>query len=189
MMTVGSAGAAIMTGDLDQTVGPNENFFVDLDGDGTDDFEFLHTTSFTGTAGYNNVRGAEPGNSIFITSSSSYARAFRGSESVTAGGSLASSALLAYMAFSSTTAGGNFGGSTPRYLGLRFNTTDFGVVNGWMRVSVPNSSFMQLHDWAFESNGGAIHVPDEIPEPSTISLMAAGAAGLALLRRRRKKRS
>jgi|GEM_PF-3429654 len=109
------------------------------------------------------------------------ARVFQGSESVDPEtiGSLAPFAPL------SLSGVGAFVGGQPKFAGLVFNTTDYGVVTGWVRVAVPNNSTIYIQDYAFETDGGPIHVPNEVPEPSTLLLMASGAAGLLALRRRR----
>ncbi|HEY3440226.1 MAG TPA: PEP-CTERM sorting domain-containing protein [Paludibaculum sp.] len=62
---------------------------------------------------------------------------------------------------------------------------------GWARANLqfnpPNgSSSATLIDWAYEDQANtAIQAP--IPEPSTLSLLALGAAGLAALRARRRQ--
>lgn len=190
LVGAGAADAAIMGDTINETVGPNDSFSLDLDGDGNFDYEFNASTSFTSTdttgggttwtttSAYASVMGLD-GNQVLV--SGSFARVFNGSESVSSGaGNLSTFASLTY-SFS-----GPFAGSTPRYLGLVFNTTDYGVVNGWARVAVPSGGQIFIESYAFETDGSPIHVPNEIPEPSTLLLMASGAAGLIALRRRRK---
>jgi len=190
LATAGAADAAIIGETINETVGPNDTFLLDLDGDGNDDFGFVGSTStfatgttssstFTSTSGYASVYGF--GNNQVFASGSNEARVFTGSESVSSGLSGGQSFVSLTTSF-----GGPFQGSTPKYLGLRFNTTDFGVVNGWARVAVPTLGQIEIESYAFESDGGAIHIPNEVPEPSTLLLMASGAAGLLALRRRRK---
>ena len=41
-----------------------------------------------------------------------------------------------------------------------------------------------VKDWAYEDSGGPIHA-GAIPEPGTLGMLALGAAGLAVWRRRR----
>lgn len=60
---------------------------------------------------------------------------------------------------------------------------------GWMRVEIDNAAGkFVVKDWAYEDVPGAgIATGDglPIPEPGTLGLLAAGAAGLTALRRRR----
>jgi len=188
-----AADAAVIGHTINETVGPNESFLLDLDGDGTNDFEFNGSTSFTSTS-----TSTPDGSTTFVTTTSAYAsvaglgdnrvlasgrfaRVFSASESISAGaGDTAPFASL------TSSFSGPFAGSTPKYLGLVFNTTDYGVVNGWARVAVPDGGEIFIESYAFETDGSPIHVPNEVPEPSTLLLMASGAAGLIALRRRRK---
>jgi len=183
------AGAAIVTGTVNATVTPGTGtFFLDLDGDNVDDFGFGVFTSSTSssTSAYVSAQG---NNGIFTTSGSfNYAQAFEGSQSVGTGTG-SSTNLNGHAVLTSSGSFGNFGGSTPRYLGLRFNATGgnaSGFVYGWARVAVPNPGEIRIYDFAYEDSGAPIHVPNEVPEPSTLLLMASGAAGLLALRRRRK---
>lgn len=178
------ADGAVITGNANATVNIGGEFFLDLDDDGTDDFRFAATSS--STSAYVSASGS---NGIYTTGGfHTYAQAFEGSDSVGTGtGSTRSFAVLT----SSTGSFGNFVGPTPRFLGLVFeattgpNSTQF--VYGWARVAVPNPGEIRIYDYAYEDTGAPIHVPNEVPEPSTLLLMASGAAGLIALRRRRKQ--
>jgi len=192
LSTAGVADAAIVTDVVDETVLFGDSFFLDLDNDGNDDFEFTATSTGSSSSGRAYVRG-QGSNGIFTTSTNwSYAQAFAGSESVGTGtGTTNSVGMLSSFTISSLGGGyGNFRGSTPRFLGLVFeattgpNTTEF--LYGWARVSVPTQGEIYIQDFAYEDSGAPIHVPNEVPEPSTLLLMASGAAGLLALRRRRK---
>lgn len=69
-------------------------------------------------------------------------------------------------------------------------TTDYGWVRLVYTVSANNApDRITAVDWAYGANGTEI-VTGEIPEPSTagLAILAAGAAGVAALRRRRKSR-
>lgn len=205
LVGAGVADGAIMGEHINKTVAPNTSFDLDLDGDGNDDFTFSGTsfttqtgystatpsggstfvTTSTFTYGFARASAAQPENGVFV-SSGSFARTFSDSESVSVSGP-GTQASAAQLTTSFGT--GPFAGSTPRFLGLRFNTTDFGMFNGWARVAVPSIGEIYIQDYAFESNGGAIHIDEDaqpIPEPGTLLLMASGAAGLLALRRRRK---
>jgi hypothetical protein len=58
---------------------------------------------------------------------------------------------------------------------------------GWIRVSVAEDfDSITIHDWAYQDDGSPITVGDQVPVPSTLLLLATGAAGLAGLRRKKK---
>jgi hypothetical protein len=83
----------------------------------------------------------------------------------------------------------------PQYAGIQFDTsgeTHF----GWMRAgaawdSQNYSAQMKIHDWAYESEPNTPIVvgatSSNVPEPSSLALCALGAAGIALLKQRRKR--
>ena len=183
-------GAAIVTDTVDETVTSSSgSFLLDLDGDNQSDFQFDVFAGSTSSSTSAYVRAAG-NNGIFATSTgfSAYAQALEGSQSVGTGTG-SSTNLNGHAVLTSSGSFGNFGGSTPRYLGLRFNATGgnaSGFVYGWARVAVPNPGEIRIYDFAYEDSGAPIHVPNEVPEPSTLLLMASGAAGLLALRRRRK---
>ena len=211
-LLTGAADAAVIHQTVDHTVNPGETFELDLDGDGTDDYvfgagalPFTSTTTSPGTGGPDNfaliagnsyVGGTGTFGAGVVVSSSTFgtgtgggtttasfgARVFQGSEYV----SPSSIGSLAPFAALSISGAGPFVGEQPKFAGLVFNTTDYGIVTGWVRVAVPNGSTIYIQDYAFETDERPIHIPNEVPEPSTLLLMASGAAGLLALRRRRK---
>jgi hypothetical protein len=77
--------------------------------------------------------------------------------------------------------------SESRYVGLSF-TSNGNTHFGWAEVSVElGSAALNVHRVAYNDEpGGPISV-DAIPEPSTMGLMLLGAAGIAVLKRRRRK--
>lgn len=89
---------------------------------------------------------------------------------------------------------GNFPASHTGFAGLAIasGATNGGTEYGWIRLEVFNGQNgypdkIEAIDWAVNNSGGPIEA-GQTPEPGTLalSLLAAGAAGIAALRRRRK---
>ncbi|TWT86646.1 PEP-CTERM motif protein [Pseudobythopirellula maris] len=87
--------------------------------------------------------------------------------------------------------GSEFDSSTDAFIGLSFpiggNAPEF-IHYGWIRVDIDNSAgTFVIRDWAYNPvpNRGIL-AGDKVPEPGTLGLLAAGAAGVASMRRRRK---
>jgi len=67
------------------------------------------------------------------------------------------------------------------------NETHYGWARANVQFDVPNgSSSATLIDWAYEDQADT-PIQSPVPEPSTLSLLALGAAGLAALRARRRQ--
>ncbi len=88
---------------------------------------------------------------------------------------------------------GFFGGvaipaGTTGLLGFRFTSNNAGgpagTLYGWARMSVGTTGDGNVVDWAYENTGASI-TAGAVPEPGSLGLLAAGAAGLAQWRRRR----
>jgi hypothetical protein len=85
------------------------------------------------------------------------------------------------------------GAQRDRFRRFRFSTTNHAWDYGWVRLSyalgtngLPNS--VTAVDWAYDPTGAPVSTGEgAAPEPSTMALaiLAAGAAGVAVLRRRR----
>jgi hypothetical protein len=84
-----------------------------------------------------------------------------------------------------------FGGSSPAYLGLDF-TSSGDVYTAWAQIVASAGSEGTLEsatlvDYAYQTTPDvSIPAGAGAPEPSSIALFALGAAGIAVLRRRRK---
>ena len=80
--------------------------------------------------------------------------------------------------------GSTFTAGVPGYIGFSLQSDDFGLVFGWLEVTLnPNTSEGTIHSWAFDTTGASIIV-GAVPEPSS-ALLAALGSSLLLLRRRR----
>ena len=74
-------------------------------------------------------------------------------------------------------------------MGVKFFDAANDPLFGWIRIAGGATAGIPatIVDWAYESSGAGI-LAGEIPEPTTAALgyLAAGAAGLAAWRRRKK---
>lgn len=89
---------------------------------------------------------------------------------------------------------GNFptDGST-QYLGFEWSpssgVTDYGYVTLSISGSKINAASIDLQSFTYDDSGASITAPAAAPEPASFALMAAGAAGIAALRMRRRARN
>lgn len=185
-LATGPAQAAIVYVPIGQTAADNDSFAVDLDGDENPDIEVGVFTSGSSSGGaYVGATNGLVQTSATFGSSSGAAALLSTSDSVTSNFDGAPFAILSY------SGSGPIIGNGSAFVGLLFNTTDFGPVHGWLRVTMPEPGVLTAVDAAFETSGEGIHIDpatQAVPEPSTLLLMASGAAGLLALRRRRKPR-
>jgi len=73
------------------------------------------------------------------------------------------------------------------YMGFTFDLeSDGSTVYGWAEIKRIDAQNGRLLGWAYDDSGGLIGA-GEIPEPTGLSLLALGAAGVAPWRRRRGK--
>jgi hypothetical protein len=89
------------------------------------------------------------------------------------------------MAYGAANPNAQFNDATGKFIGLQFPSGGDNYF-AWIRVNVNNEAgTFTIVDWAYDSSGAPI-VVGAVPEPSTLGLLAAGAAGVAALRRRRR---
>lgn len=186
----------------------------DLNGDGVDDFRlgldrFLGLTVTTTTTssgstssttyyagdGIASVSGLVPGNSI-LANASNRVRQLSSGATIGPGGNFQDPAVMLRVytsSFSATRTRGTWAPSVDGLAGVQFQIggqTHY----GWIRLhlgvgaetGLPNE--LTVRDWAYESiPDTAIAAGAIVPEPSTFGLgrLAAGAAGIAALRRRK----
>jgi hypothetical protein len=86
---------------------------------------------------------------------------------------------------------GYFSPGTPGYLGFEFTSgLDDSLHYGWVQFETtsgdPNAPTGTVIDFAYDDSPNTPIVAGAIPEPTSLSLLAAGAAGLAMYRGRRR---
>ncbi|MCS7315002.1 MAG: PEP-CTERM sorting domain-containing protein [Bryobacterales bacterium] len=171
---------------IDQTY-TNQNFSLDLNNDGTPDVAFSHFVY----AGYSRSLWANAAG--VLLNAGGKAAALPSSVQVGPGGVFGANAKMAYAGLWSSW--GPWAGVTDAYLGLRFQVGP-NTHYGWVRMGVsvvPSTLTISatVKDWAYEDRPGVgIHAGTTetvIPEPGTLGLLALGAAGLVLWRRRKTR--
>jgi hypothetical protein len=106
------------------------------------------------------------------------------------GGDLIDSTTVGPSFYGSMAYGNNpnseFNNITDAYVGLSFPSGP-NVFYGWIRVDLDRSAgkFM-VKDWAYNNVSGAGIRAGQIPEPTTLGMLAAGSAGLLMMRRRKQ---
>jgi hypothetical protein len=85
-----------------------------------------------------------------------------------------------------------FNPSSGGYMGIKFDLSGTPKY-GWVNIDSIADDYSSYHlkDWAYQTDGTAIAAgdvggPSAVPEPSTLAMLALGAGGLAVMRRRKK---
>ncbi len=195
----------------------NNNYLLDMDGDTNPEFDFTAFWTSTYQPGYTNpINGSVvPGSGFMYASAivNNYASgAFwlaNGSslpENLTNGDPISGTttnwdngteilfSVVRTYPFYGGTSTGNFGPSAyagPGYLGVKFDLAGTDLY-GWIHIDSvdPKYELYHIDGWAYEDDGSSIlagEMPTVVPEPSSMALFAAGAAGLAAFRKRKKK--
>ena len=132
-----------------------------------------------------------------------YIRSFELGDSIGPGAAVPSHSLgyapFANFSGNTSTNPANFGNPTaPQYWGFGLKV-DGEIHYGWGRVStfrddsdltIPGSQrpwTATLHEYAYQSEPGVPILAGQVPEPTTLALLAAGGGGLALAGRRRRR--
>jgi hypothetical protein len=177
--------------------------FLDVNNDGINDFSFTadydnktDTVTALGSNMWLGTAGSSPGAPAPLTAGTEI-----GADSSAAYAFFGGTGILQQTEFVPETSSNKMKGPWPTnpgtaYLGLEFSAAD-GTHYGWAQISACTyddtdtcdpSSTMTIYDWAYQTSVGVgIQAGSGTPEPSTLSLFALGAAGLAAFRLRRKK--
>ena len=169
------------------------SFDIDFDEDGTNDFTFFNSAA-SGTYAAQGGVGIEygaTGAGVWATNVDSFASAGASSQSVDATLSFQSAG---YFAIGTD---GQFAPGDTGFVGLQFTLANgdvhFGFAEILMSTDVdaagdPTNAFTVLNYAWNDMAGVAAHFeqPSAVPEPGSLSFLALGASGLALLRRRKK---
>lgn len=178
----GTAQAGIVySGPQNIAINQFNSLNLNIDGDAYGDV-LLKNYVFGG----GNYQGATvnfaPGKMVTFTSGLNYVTALN------AGFTVETSALGSFtgsMAYGTANPNAQFNNASGKFIGLQF-PSGANNYNAWVRVNVNNTAgSFTVVDWAYENTPGQSIVTGVVPEPSTLGLLAAGAAGLAAMRRRR----
>lgn len=194
-----SADAAIIySGNVDLFSTDDQPVTFDLDDDGTADYEFffgnnsnnkpsVRTTNFR-TDGINLVFAQDSAHTLSVTPAGVAIDA-----SFLAGLTSAYTETWFYQNWDKNAYGNWYDGSetVTGYVGFaipRDGGTDYNY--GWAQFSVNvDGKFMELHDFAYETDLNTAIITGAVPEPTSTALLLTGAAGLLALRKRRARRA
>jgi hypothetical protein len=118
-----------------------------------------------------------------------FAKAFDYGELIRPGSLTSGNATLAYRTETPSSefsfAGGEFIGLDRAYLGITFQSEANSRHVGWLEVDAYLAERLRIYGYAYETTPGKSIPAGAVPEPPSLVMLAAGAAGLAALRRTR----
>lgn len=178
------AGATVIyPGEQNILIEPGTFLNLDLNADGNTDISLRNYLFPQGP-----YQGAfvpfTPGRVVGFTDGLSYASVLSEGDVIDAD-TTSGGPFQASLAFGAGNPNAEFNDVEGGFLGLAF-AIGSDVHFGWVRVDIDNANAVfNVVDFAYESVAGVGITAGAIPEPSTLGLLAAGAAGLAARRRRR----
>lgn len=182
----GTADAAITHITLNESILGTE--FIDLNNDGLLDVNFKNSV-YDPMLGFQNYQGLSA--PYFGWNVAGFNNGINYVSAVATGtvidGSLVngSTPFNGSLSFGTLNPNAEFTNVTGAFIGYRFPSGG-GSSYGWARVDINNAAgTFVIRDYAFETQPGVGIRAGEVPEPASLGMLAAGAAGVATLRRRR----
>jgi hypothetical protein len=165
----------------DPAPGRGASLYLDMNSDGLNDFLLTWTLSvvfevrpYDGLDGAANQMVAQPGELVPevqpLESGHTIGESLSGQDTWVTG----NQPLVTWNIGAGGLAGaGSWLGVERMFMGVQFDAAD-GVHYGWIRMTVPNSPYSTIHDWAYNTVPGQGIEMGVVPEPSTVALFGLG---------------
>jgi hypothetical protein len=175
----------VHSGPQNLAIGSGFSLNLKIDGDSFGDVT-LKNYVFSGTAYHGAAVNFFPGKVVgFSVGPIPYVSAL--SPGFTVSASTVGPSFYGAMSFGANTPNAQFNNAPDAYVGLSFPIAG-NTHYGWVRVAVNNAlGTFVVKDWAYESAPGVGATIVGVPEAGTLGVLAAGAAGVLLLRRRERE--
>lgn len=187
LVAADASAVVVHSGPQNISVVPGTPVPINFDGNAFQDVSFSNISNFLGSG--NSYQGGSvlsyPGKFVSFSSGITYVTALGNGALIDSSSSFAG--FAASLAFGSSNPNAQFNTANGAFVGLTFPGGPNNYF-GWVRVDIDNAagSFV-IRDWAYEDQPGVgITTPAAIPEPSSLAFLAAGAAGVGLMRRLRR---